>query len=683
MAEKTDAPGLSGIPEKEWPEVTEEQLAESPINRLKPKSELHRKVLSYLTDRLETSEHEMQNFYARWRYNEQRIQAYIDLPKWENELKQLNDSGKPPKITSIVVPYSYATIMTIVTYLLHTFAGRRPMFQVGTYKKEAVNAARMMELVLQYNADHTRMIRNLYQYFLDGELYGVCVFLVEWDEIYAQRTVFESNPILDSLGAPIQGRPVRKRERRLTYSGNSVDPWDPFLFFPDPNVPMHKVNTEGEFVFWRKFVGKHRLKRAEADGVYKWIDHIGQPRTGTESESASQSARSLLVGGNSIPGERLRSPSATVHNYHQIDRGTVDLVPRELGLGESDNIERWIFTIANKQQIIEAEPFDTDHDRHPVAVAEPSGLGYGFGQAGMADYLAPFQDSLSWLINSHMDNVRTALNNMIIVDPTMVEMQDLRDPRPGKVIRLKKAFQGRDVRTALSQLAIVDVTSNHIRDFETLGKLADGISSVTDNLRGLQDPGGRKTATEVRTSGEAAASRLAARARLISAQGIVDVSEMMSLNIQQFMDEDFYISIVGNEGLESHIRQVSGGGEGVNISPEMVVGDFYFPVHDGTLPLDRVALLDIWKELLSIIIQDPEIRQEFSVSKVFEHIAELGGAKNIESFKRTGLASGPGLTVLPDEEVAQGAEAGNFAPIQSGNTPGVVPSAADRIAGGL
>ena len=55
-------------------------------------------------------------------------------------------------------------------------------------------------------------------------------------------------------------------------------------------------------------------------------------------------------------------------------------------------------------------------------------------------------------------------------------------------------------------------------------KLGDSLSSVNDNLRGVQASGGRKTATEVRTSGEAGASRLAAHSTLISAQAIVDLT---------------------------------------------------------------------------------------------------------------------------------------------------------------
>ena len=149
---------------------------------------------------------------------------------------------------------------------------------------------------------------------------------------------------------------------------------------------------------------------------------------------------------------------------------------------------------------------------HPVSVAEPYELGYGFGNCGMMDYLTPIQDTISWFINSHIYNVRAALNNMLIVDPSMVEMQDLKNPEPGKLIRLKRAAYGQDVREALHQLQIFDVTQGHIDAAQMFVKLGQYLTGITDNMMGLQDEGGRKTAAEVRISSQAGASRLAAQA---------------------------------------------------------------------------------------------------------------------------------------------------------------------------
>lgn len=604
----------------------------------------------------------MSAFHDRWTYNEKRVQTYIDLPDWEQALKDLNNEGKPAKAVSLTIPYTYATIATIVTYLIHTFAGRRPMFQVGSYGPEA-DPAQMMEVVLQFQADKTQLIRHLFQYFFDGEVYGVGVLKTLWREERAVRTVWKESPgLLSSLG--FGSNMQRVRELQTTFQGNTVESIDPFMFFPDPRVPMIDVARKGEYVFWRSFVGKHLLRREQAADRMRWVDYVGKMPKAATGIAAGMSARGLISGGEGHPGQSLTEGTLS-QNYVQADQGTCEIIPRELGLGPGETPEKWLFTLGNKYQILQAERFDTDHGMHPVAVVEPYTLGYGFGHAGMSDYMGPLQDTISWFLNSHIYNVRTALNNMFVVDPSRVEMQDLKNPDAGKIIRLKRAAYGSDVREIIQQLAVTDVTRGHVQDTELLIRLGDALSSVVDNLRGLQDSGGRKTATEVRTAGEAAASRLAAHARLESAQGITTLTEQMSLNTQQYLDQDFYLQIVGREGIDKPIH----------IRPEMLVGAFHFPVHDGTLPLDRVALLDQWKEIFLAVASDPELRAQFSVPEIFDYIAELGGAKNLDRFK---------IQIAPDQQVQQQAQAGNLVPTgESGQVNAVPARPGNRAAGAV
>jgi hypothetical protein len=481
-------------------------------------------------------------------------------------------------------------------------------------------------------------------------MYGLGVLKCLWNVEQKMRTVYRNQPRYGFLNIPLGSERVKTREMRTTYEGNAIESVDPFMFFPDPKVPMTEVNRRGEFVFWRDYHGRHVLKRAEANGEIKYVDYAGPLPKPNASFAGADSARDLISQGRAFPGQDseagrgyLGQTKNTV-DYVQVDQGTIEIIPAELGLGSSEVPQKWIFTILNKKQIVQAEPFDSDHDMHPVTVAEPYSMGYGFGQPGMADYLGPIQDTSSWFINSHMYNVRTAINNMFVVDPSMVELQDLKDPGPGKMIRLKRAAYGQDVRTALQQLNVEDVTGQHIQDLQLFLRMGDELSAVNDNIRGIQAEGGRKTATEVRTAGEAAASRLAAHAKIISAQAIVDLTEMMSLNTQQFLEMEFFLRIVGQEGMADPIQ----------IRPEMLVGDFHYPIHDGTLPLDRVALLDVWKELFLTVSQDEALRQQFDITKMFDWIAELGGAKNLESFK---------VTAQDDGQLQAGAQAGNQVPI--------------------
>jgi hypothetical protein len=507
-----------------------------------------------------------------------------------------------------------------------------------------------MEIMLQYQCDHNRIINNWWQWCNDMGLYGVGVLINQWRVNIEQRTVPTEQPVLDLVSGRLAMEQFREQRDVVTYEGNKLQNIDPFMFFPDPRVPMHQVAQRGEYVFWRTFEGKHTLKRSEAQGYLQWVDAASSVISPTGTQAALDSGRSLLSGGEPHPGSDTNADVLVSRGFYKVDTGSCDIIPRELGLGHSERVEKWIFTILNNDQIVQAEPQLDDHGEHPVVVAEPWTMGYAFGAHAMSDYLAPMQDSMSWFLNSHMDNVRKAVNDMFVIDPNIIEEMDIKRPGPGKLIRLKKTAIGRDVRQAIQQLGVVDVTRGHIDSMQTFFDLGQRISAVSENLLGLQAEGGRKTATEVRTSFEAAASRLAALARVVSAQGMSSLTRQMSMNTQQWLSNEFYVRVVGQDGAQHPLT----------ITPDGLTGDFYFPIHDGTLPLDKLATLDIWRELFTGVLQDPELRQTYSVPKLFEFIAELGGAKNVKSFR---------LQPMSDAALEQQAAAGNMAPIPGGTTP--------------
>src|SRR5262245_12137245 len=460
---------------------TEKEL--SPIETLAPNSPKHANVLQYLLKRLDYSERMMSKFHSRWNANEMKIQAYINLPNYEQLIKQANQTGQPPGVVQIVVPYSYATIWTIVTYLIHTFCGAKPMFQVSAYSGENVEPAQCMETMLQFNADHIRMILRLIQWFLDGEIYGVGIMRTLWKEEMANRTVWQEMPVGGLLVPNSPTQKARVRKYMKVYEGNDISSIDPFMFFPDPRCSMSEVNKKGEFVFWRAFESKLTLMSAERNGTLKWVQNVGSLPSALTGDSGSRSQRGLLAAGDSTAGDASVSRDSRAAPFVQVDQGTITIIPKELDLGPEEFPVKWLFTIGNKNQILQAQPLDYDHDRHPVSVIEPSSFGYAFGQPGTMDFLGPIQDTLSWFINSHIQNVRTALNNMWVVDPSMVEMQDLKNPGPGKIIRLKRTAFGQDIKQFLQQLPVTDVTGNHIQSMKVFLRMGDILATAKNNLK--------------------------------------------------------------------------------------------------------------------------------------------------------------------------------------------------------
>lgn len=639
-----------------------------PIDFLQPGSKQHAHVLEYLLRRLRWSEQKMSQFYPRWRANEVRLQAYVTLTEYDKLMEQMRNTGKPAQIGEIVVPYMWATHNTILTYMLHTFGGRKPIHQVGSYRGEQVKRAKNLETLLQYNSDYERYVWHLVNFFNNGELYGLAVQRNTWRQETRVRTVTRPpdarlSMLMASVGQTPQ--PQRVRETAVCFEGNSVAMVSPYMFFPDPRVPMVEVATKGEFVFWRAMEGRHLLLREEAAGRLKWVKYAGAGPNAGNYWQMGDSAAGLRAGGDSLLGETRWGADAIANNF-QVDQGSIEIIPAELGLGPSRVPEKWIFTILNSRQIVQAEPLDINHGQHPVNVAEPNAIGLSFGNLGTADMVAPFQDIMSWMVNSHIYNVRSVLNNFLVVDPSRVEIEDLLDPQPGGILRLKSTPWGVvKPNEAVMQLPVGDVTRSHLGDFELLQRLGSDLSGASDNMRGIQDSGGRKTATEVRTSFEAAASRLAAKSIIYSAQALAPAAMQWTSNYQQFLTGALELAVLGPQALEN-------GAASVRITPEEIEGDFYFPIHDGTLPLDKVALLDTWERIFTTAMQEPTglIRSRYDMGGIFEFMGTLAGAQNLSQFK----IAGP-------EMMANQAQAGNIVPLteltaQSGGMPPSLPVAA-------
>jgi hypothetical protein len=81
-------------------------------------------------------------------------------------------------------------------------------------------------------------------------------------------------------------------------------------------------------------------------------------------------------------------------------------------------------------------------------------------------------------------------------------------------------------------------------------------------------------------------------------------------------------------------------------------------VRDGSIPGGNFS--DAWIEMFKVIGTNPELMQQFDVSRIFMYIAQQLGAKNVEDFKRNlGQVQGQ---VMPDNQVMQQVQAGNMIP---------------------
>ena len=266
------------------------------------------------------------------------------------------------------------------------------------------------------------------------------------------------------------------------------------------------------------------------------------------------------------------------------------------------------------------------------------------------------QESVDWLFSSHIANVRKAINDMLIVDPSLVNMNDLLSPRAGKIIRTRRSYWGRGVEKIIKQLNVVDVTQGHMKDAGGLIDIVHRISATSDMSEGVpMRAGERVSATEVGGISKGVLNRLGKAAKIVGMQSMQDLAYMIAFQTQQFMEEETWVKLTGTlkETLES---QYGWKDSSMNVKPQDLLMNFDIVPYDGSTP--GTEDVGAWTQLWQVFGSSPELVQQFDIVRIFKHIAFQMGAKNVDDFIRSN--DRVQSQVMPDEEVEKEVKEGNL-----------------------
>jgi len=118
--------------------------------------------------------------------------------------------------------------------------------------------------------------------------------------------------------------------------------------------------------------------------------------------------------------------------------------------------------------------------------------------------------------------------------------------------------------------------------------------------------------------------------------------------------------------------QGDGSDKMVNVAPGDILGNFDLPPLDGVLPADRIAIAETWKEIFSGLAGNQILMASgrYNMVGIFEHIARLLGAKDIDRFINKPDPNQPMspedmMNIIPDEEVDKQVDAGNMVDLQT------------------
>ncbi len=613
---------------------------------LKPGSDQHEELKNLIIQRARVSHDMMQNRFKSWNSVEDVLTAYIYQDDSEKELKDL-DARRP---TSIVFPYSYAMLETLLTYLFVALA-RDPIFMYEGVSPEDTPGAMMLELIVQQHCVKNKVALALHTMLRDSLVYGFGVVTPNWKVQRGKRKIQGKDSA--NVGGQIIETPFGETVDAVLFEGNELKNIEPYKFLPDPNVAIHNVHT-GEFVGWVYRTNLNNMLRDEEsdedlfNGQY--LKHL---KTKTSQFGEEESSREFKTG---MQRDKTTGMQETIIDVIPM---YIDLIPEEYGLSGRTSPEVWKFQLAGDEVIIEAAPANFNHGMLPVAAISPDFDGYSLAPMSRMEMLYGLQGVLDFLFNSHIANVRKAVNDMFVVDPQLVNINDMKDPKPGKLIRLRRPAWGRGVKDVVHQLQVNDVTRMNVPDYsyvmDAMGKEMGVDSAAMGSLR----KGGpeRLTGQEFQGTRQGALNRMERIAKVVGLQGFQDIAYQFASNTQQMMSEETYVKAIGrskDDILKQFGAQVQDGR--LKVSPFDLLIEYDVFARDGSIPGGNYSAAQL--ELFKVIAQDEELRQGFDIFRIFSQIAVGAGFKNVEDFKRQTPTQ-----VMPDAQVQSQVQAGNLRPI--------------------
>lgn len=607
-------------------------------------SPLHQKIIAMLSTRIRYAERARNIQVVQWQRAEEAALAY--LPEQEMDAMRRADRQRGvPRYTTIQIPYTYAMIMAAHTYLTSVFFGRSPVHQFAGRHGEGEDQVMALEALVSYQVEAGKMLVPYYLWIYDSIKYGVGILATYWEDEIVQFSEVQEQ--VD----PLTGKSKRVQESVQIpgYQGNKVWNIAPFDFGTDPRFPPHQFQR-GEFVWWRKVIGWNEMIRRRNLGYYMNTEHITSKFA--PSQIINQGASALIR--PEIPGFIMDAEDQGHPQAFYAYEVYVDLIQSEWGLGPSNYPEKWVFSITGDLSLcFGAQPLGAMHGQFPFDLLFTEVEGHGLWPRGLPEIIEPIQQTLDWLINTHFYNVRAALNNQFIIDPSKIVVRDAEDGGPGFIYRMRPEAYGQDIKTFFHQVPVTDVTQSHMKDVVQMLDFGEKISGISEQMFGSLAQSGRRTATEVRTSAGFGVNRQKTIAEYLSAMGMSPHAQKLVQQSQQWYDGQHKLRIVGDL-----IQQA---GEGfIEVTPDKIAGFFDYTPVDGTLPIDRMAMANLWQQLLGQMRQIPPLMMQYDLGKIFAYVAQLGGIRNINRFK---------LQIQSPQALAQQADLGNIVPLRP-NTGG-------------
>lgn len=588
-------------------------MNEELIKRLKKPE--HDEKLRDLCDRcvrlINRSRSDMSKFHEQW---DENLTIYKGERPVDRQDLEARAHDEPEKL---IVPLNFAQCQAFVTFVYLFYTQNKNFFTLNPTGPEDYSWRNAGETILSRDLRIAAWPVKLYQFLVDVARFSFGVLKTDWsvEKRYMPTTV-------EASSSSMLGMPSSIWQDATVFEGNRILNLSPYYFYPDTRLPLTDWQR-GEFAADEREYEQGELELLERQGIIAGVQYI-EP---FEHETLNNRKGSRL---NGIK-ELLRQSDSDHNRLACVTEVQIDLIPSHYKLGTEDFPIRHIVWYANDSRILRIERMGYAHRSFTYDLAQfTPDLQNALGMS-LSNILHPIQEVITWLMNSRMLSVTRNIDGRLIVDPSVIDVDSLRN-RQSPYIFTKRSAPGLSLDSFVKQLNYNDSTVNHFQDISVLERYGQIATGVNDNSQG-QYHRGRRSAAESYAVQSGASGRMKMHAHLIWSSAMDPFGRKLLLNHRQGLTFSTFHEIIGGDPIEAQAQFTSFN------QPDLAKltrsEDFF--IFNSVLDTEKGFIAQSLQELAGIMLSNPETAALFQidVKKLLQEIMDLRGVGSLVRFQPT------------------------------------------------
>lgn len=541
-----------------------------------------------------------------------------------------NAAGDSTKFQNLQFPIVMPQVESTLGYLMNVFLTGYPIFSVAA-SPDQMEAAKMIESVIEENSRYAGWSRELIMFFRDGLKYNLCAVEVDWCQ--------ETNYTVETdISAPNSAK-----KKSVNWQGNKLKRLDLYNSFFDIRVPPSRIHLDGEFAGYNEVLSRVQFKQfvnnlftnvsrdltlealnstpamgVAASGMAPYTYYIP-----TVNPSPTIQPLNLVTFNWVNWAEATTRTDINYSNVYIVTTLYARILPADFGMAvpERNTPQIWKFVIVNGAVVLQALRMSNVHSKLPILFGQPIEDGLGYQTKSFASNVQDIQALCSSMWQGFIASKRRLVGDRVLYDPSRISEQAINSTNPAAKIPVRPAAYGKNIGESVYAFPYRDDNTNSfVQAADALVRAADIINGQNPAQQG-QFVKGNKTLHEyddVMGHGNVNKQMMAIT---LENQVLIPLKEIVKLNIMQYQPD----MTVFNSQLKQNVS-ISG--------PTLRQASVAFKVSDGLVPEDKIMSTEELGMALQAIGSSPQLGAGYNLAPMFSYLMSLKGA-DLKPFEKS------------------------------------------------